>query len=190
MKYERKKIRKLIDSINYLVERNGGRINYTKLIKLLYLADRKALINWGFTITGDSYVSMKDGPVLSQTYDFIKGNGFNEMQNMWDEYFYTEGYDLIGERTNRNKDLLSPAEMEILETIDTTYKNYTYSQMIEEVHSPNVCPEWKDPGLSSFTIGIEDILRSSGKAEAEVKAVAEEYELNEEDERILIEHCR
>lgn len=56
MKYERKKIRKLIDSINYLVERNGGRINYTKLIKLLYLADRKALINWGFTITGDSYV--------------------------------------------------------------------------------------------------------------------------------------
>lgn len=31
-----------------------GVINYVKLIKLMYLSDRKALLNWERPITGDS----------------------------------------------------------------------------------------------------------------------------------------
>ena len=42
------------------------------LIKLLYLADRKALLESGYTITGDGMVSMPLGPVLSTIYDWIQ----------------------------------------------------------------------------------------------------------------------
>src|SRR4051812_9596906 len=38
-----------------LLELRGGRISYLKLIKLLYLADREALLQWGRPITTDSY---------------------------------------------------------------------------------------------------------------------------------------
>ena len=37
---------------------------YIKLIKLMYLADRRCLIETGFPITGDRMVSMPKGPEL------------------------------------------------------------------------------------------------------------------------------
>ncbi|MBL0158268.1 MAG: SocA family protein [Bryobacterales bacterium] len=39
-----------------------------KLIKLLYLADREALLQWGRPITTDRWVSMDHGPVVSRIY--------------------------------------------------------------------------------------------------------------------------
>src|SRR4051812_25972921 len=50
----------------------GGQMHYMKLIKLLYLADREALLQWGVPITTDSYVSMDHGPVVSTIYDLIR----------------------------------------------------------------------------------------------------------------------
>jgi uncharacterized phage-associated protein len=190
MNYKRHKIKKIIDSVNYIVSKNEGRVNYTKLIKLLYLADRKALIEWGFTITGDRYYALKNGPILSKTLDFVKGNAEPEIQAIWDEYFYTDQYSLIGEKTNRPNDSLSEIEIEILKEIDNQYKDFSFSDMIDIVHSQNVCPEWEDPGESSIPIKLEDILRKSGKADREIKNILEEYYSNEEDEEYLIENCQ
>ena len=50
---------------------SGGKLNYLKLIKLLYLLDRATLLAWGRTVTGDHYYSMKHGPVLSEVLDLI-----------------------------------------------------------------------------------------------------------------------
>lgn len=61
-----------------------GVINYVKLIKLMYLSDRKALLNWERPITGDSYLSMNKGPVLSRTLNLIKENQPSE--SLWAEF--------------------------------------------------------------------------------------------------------
>ena len=53
----------------YLLQKRGGRMAYIKLMKLLYLADREYMISYGDSMSGDRAVSMKNGPVLSQTYD-------------------------------------------------------------------------------------------------------------------------
>ncbi len=50
----------------------GGRMSYLKLIKLLYLLDREALLRWGRPVTTDRYVSMDNGPVVSRIYDLIR----------------------------------------------------------------------------------------------------------------------
>ena len=42
-----------------------------KLIKLLYIIDRKALAIWGETVTSDTFFSLKHGPIVSQIYDYI-----------------------------------------------------------------------------------------------------------------------
>jgi len=41
-------------------------MHYVKLIKLLYLADREALLRWGAPITTDRYVSMTMDPPLAE----------------------------------------------------------------------------------------------------------------------------
>jgi len=189
MIFKRHKVKKIIDAVNYLLLRNGGSINYTKLIKLLYLADRKALTEWGFTITGDRYYSLKNGPILSQTFDLIKGKAEADVQTFWDEFFYTDGYALIGENIDRPHNSLSPIEEEILEQIDEQYKTYTYQKIIDLVHSPNVCPEWKDPGRGTLPITLEDILKNSGKSEAEIKEILDEYYTNENEEQFFLDNC-
>ncbi len=47
-------------------------MSYMKLIKLLYLADREALLRWGRPITTDRYVSIDHGPVVSNVYELIR----------------------------------------------------------------------------------------------------------------------
>jgi hypothetical protein len=42
---------KIIQIVHHLLAKNGYRLNYTKLIKLLYLADREALSLWDSSIS-------------------------------------------------------------------------------------------------------------------------------------------
>ena len=51
----------------------GGRMNHLKLMKLLYLAEREALIRLGRPIIFDYCVSMDHGPVLCQTLNLLHG---------------------------------------------------------------------------------------------------------------------
>ncbi len=46
-------------------------MDYRKLMLLLYLADRKALLTWGRPITTDQYASTDQGIVLSRVLELI-----------------------------------------------------------------------------------------------------------------------
>lgn len=70
-KFDEKKTTQLAGLLLKLREQDG-RMSYMKLIKLMYLIDREALLRWGWSMTGDTYASMKHGQVLSNTYDLIK----------------------------------------------------------------------------------------------------------------------
>ena len=63
--------RKAAQAASILLERSGGSMDYLKLVKLLYLADRAALIETEAPITDDHYASMKHGPVPCQVLELI-----------------------------------------------------------------------------------------------------------------------
>ena len=77
-------IRKTIAAVAFLMDREGGQLDMFLGLKMLYLADKEALIRWGKTITGDSFVSMPKGPVLSIVYNLFKKDGPPEYQREWD----------------------------------------------------------------------------------------------------------
>jgi uncharacterized phage-associated protein len=56
-----------------LLELHGDRMEYVRLLKLLYIADREMMAEAGAPITGDRAVAMDHGPVLSHVYDLVKG---------------------------------------------------------------------------------------------------------------------
>src|SRR3989304_5613958 len=66
-----------------LLKLGGGKMNHMKLVKLLYLADRKALLKWGRPITFDWYVSMPHGPALSFTLDKINDSAPPDGSSYW-----------------------------------------------------------------------------------------------------------
>lgn len=155
----------------YLLHRRGGRMAYIKLLKLLYLAERRAMAKWGDSTSGDRFVSMPHGPVLSQTYDLIKGH--EGSGSAWDDVIQDENnYEvslrLSPQQVNEDTfDELSPSEIELL---DATFNEYGHMSRFDIVrYTHDNCPEWVDPQGSSFPINPAAMLRAMGKSEAQVQ---------------------
>src|SRR5229473_2225152 len=69
----------------------GNKMSYLKLIKLLYLLDRTALDRWERPVTGDRYVSMKLGPVLSNVRDLIVWEQPGSETDLWHQLIRNTG---------------------------------------------------------------------------------------------------
>jgi hypothetical protein len=163
-------IRKAIAATGYLCERNEGRLNVIHLIKMLYAADRTALVKWHRTITGDKFVSMKNGPVLSRIYDLMCGRVLGTDMDAWFSTFNPRQGNIISLKQEK-VDLgpLSKREIEVLDRMFSKFKDVPVGRMIEFLHE--VLPEWKDPGDSSAPINPKDILFHAGLTPEEVSEI-------------------
>ncbi|MBI9095352.1 MAG: SocA family protein [Sphaerochaeta sp.] len=147
----------------FLIRRNGNKLNYMKLIKLLYLVDREALIKWQQPITGDKYYSLPLGPVVSKILDKICSGPNPKSPDYWSSIIQIAQNDSYSVTTidEPEYDELSKREIRLLEGLDDTFKAYSQWDMVAYCHEN--LPEWKDPNGSSDQITIEDILKTSIK---------------------------
>lgn len=92
-------------------------MSYLKLIKLLYLADREALLRWGRPISTDRYVSMDRGPVLSRVLDLATDGGVPGAPSIWAASITAPGDYEVELKADAGDDELSEAEIEVLDAI-------------------------------------------------------------------------
>ena len=163
--------RKAAQASAILVQLNNGRMYYLALIKILYLADRKALVCRGKPITGDNMVSMPHGPVLSRIYDLIKmGEEEEEERNPWYDYLTeSQAYQVSLRENQFVTDELSDFEQEILRE---TYEEYGHINRYALRDMTHDLPEFTDPNGSSLPIDPEEILRHEGWSEDEINDFA------------------
>ena len=154
-----------------LLERAGGSMPYVKLIKLLYLADRAALIETGSPITGDRYVSMKFGPVLSKVLNLIKQASPRE-DSIWHRYVRRENFDALLVGTAESNQL-SEYDIDLLNDIFDVYGSWRPWAVVNQTHA---LPEWQDPGETSIPIDPADILRYAGYGEYELGLALDQAE--------------
>lgn len=154
------------------IHRESGTINHMKLIKLLYIAERRALLRWGRPITFDWYVSMPHGPVLSFTLDKLNEPEAPGDTSYWHRYITERRNHEVSlkDRARVPNDQLSPAEEQLL---DEVYAEFGAMSQWELRDFSHTLPEWQDPNGSSRPIHIEDILRSEGFSEDDVREVME-----------------
>jgi len=147
----------------FLIRRNGNKLNYMKLIKLLYLVDREALIKWQQPITGDKYYALPLGPVVSKILDKISSGPNPKAPDYWSSIIQIAQNDSYSVTTidEPEYDELSKREIRLLEGLDDKFKAYSQWDMVTYCH--NNLPEWEDPNGSSDQITIEDILKTSIK---------------------------
>ena len=179
-------IDKLIQAVSYFLKKYGYSLNYTKLIKELYLADRESIRRSGWSISGDSYKNLPYGPVLVNLYALIKGTHQDlRIQSKWDSCFLTDAKTLRAKTQIIPDGELSAFEKSIIDEIDDKYHSYSYSRMIDVVHDRNVCPEWRDPHGSSSILSKADIMAALGFDEATIKHFEQEEEAYTYENQIL-----
>jgi len=153
---------KAIQAVSVLL-RCAGRTatdNYLRVLKLLYIAEREALKETGFFITGDRISAMKNGPVLSHVYDLIMNR--DPHNETWNRFVERENYNICL-IDDPGKGKLSRYEVKKLQEVWERYRLTDEWELVQETHG---YLEWQrnNPGESSKRIPLEDILEAVGRS--------------------------
>ena len=165
-----------------LLKLRGGRMSCVKLVKLLYLADREALIRLGRPITTDCYVSTDNGPVVSRIYDLIRNEPAPNSVRIWARFISDpEDYEvsLLGDPGEGE---LSRAEEHLLDEVFEQHGQDSRWAIVDYTYG---LPEWTCPDGGALPIEYTDILRAAHKTEAEISAIDEDLQSLALTERIL-----
>jgi len=166
-----------------LLQLGGGRMNLMKLVKLVYLTDREALVRWGRPITMDYLCSLRHGPIVSNVYNLMNEQPDPADPRYWHRY--------ISERANNydvhllavpTADQLSRLEEEVIGAVFAEHGNKDQWGLRDFTHT---LPEWRDPGSSMLPIQIRDILLPAGYTEEEVDQIEAEMEHVSQVDRAL-----
>lgn len=154
--------KKAVQASALLLSLEDNRMNYMRLLKLLYCADRDSLKETGEPISTDAPFAMERGPVLTHVYDFIKGT--HARASEWQGFIKTNNFN-VELVNNPGRGALSRYDVDKLSEVSRRYRMDDEWAMVNIVHQFG---EWikNAPGKSCKPIPIEDIFQFAGAAQA------------------------
>jgi len=161
---------KTIQAVAFLLRREQFRcMNYMRLLKLLYIAEREILAESGKPLTGSPVAAMPRGPVLQDLYDLIRNRHTATPQ--WAKFFQVSHYHLVM-TDDPGVGRISKFIASKLEEVAVRHQDDDEWDMVRFTHT---LPEWKanDPGESSKPIPLQDILAAMGRMQDFEKIVGD-----------------
>ncbi|MFM9438345.1 putative phage-associated protein [Janthinobacterium sp. CG_23.3] len=156
--------RKAAQVAAFFTAKQGGTISHLKLMKLMYLAERSSIQEYGDSMLDDALVSMRYGPVLSRTKDCMDGYGDTELQDGWDSWISDHANHKVSltkeDFSEELLDEISPSEIELMERVWAVHGSKDQWDLADYTHKS--CAEWRDPGTSTLPIDYGDVLVANG----------------------------
>lgn len=171
--------RKATEIAYFFLSELGGEAQLYNLLKLIYLADRKSLIESGRPMTFDKMYAMDKGPVPSRSYNVIdEGRG----DGTWDEYMESGEEHEVRITSEMNRQEVSEYELGLLEEVMDELDEVSWKELYKKTHD---LPEFegKDPNGSRIKITYKEILEESSadidpeEVEEELRSLASFQEL-------------
>jgi uncharacterized phage-associated protein len=162
---------KAVEAAAVLLKLHGKPMKYLGLLKMLYIADRIALARMEQPITGDHYISVDYGPVLSGVYDLIKGKPIDNALPLWSKFISPRNEHYVSLLNDPGNEDLCEEEEEIIQQVYQAFGHLDPFLVAEWTHD---LPEWEDPHGSAIPIAVEDILRNVGKSDEEINEIQQE----------------
>jgi uncharacterized phage-associated protein len=160
----------------FLLRRAGGRMPFIKLLKLLYLGERVSFQRYGYALTGDNLVSMDNGPVLSKTYDHIKGGRMSKAGG-WDTWVADEANYMVALTDHAehvpDEELLELSDSDV-DVLDRVWREYGHMDKWALVDLTHTLPEWENPNGSSLPIDWQKLLTAVGYSEGAAQRLVEQ----------------
>lgn len=155
----------IIEAVHYILQKLS-KSHKTKIIKLLFIADKYHLLKYGRTITGDVYFALPFGPVGSNIKDFVNFNADSlskeELSELKKYFRQTADGQLEISSAIDNYEFLSESDKEVLDAVVQHFGNWNVRKLNAYTHKH---PEWKkyekefNKGYSSrFPIKKEEML--------------------------------
>lgn len=167
-------LEKTVQALNFFCIENGGTINRLKAMKMLFLADKTHLNKYGRNISGDAYVAMEMGPVLSNTWNLLRPEKKKALViKDWYSYLakYLEFESIVMLRSKQHIDdgEFSNSDIICLKATADSFLRIPQNQLIKILHT---FPEWEKVWHSKahyrekvLPITIESMFFSGASAE-------------------------
>ena len=163
-----------LQAMMYILHQLGGTTDMHKMAKILYFADQQHLSAYGRSITGDSYIAMKYGPVPSMVDDMFKavrGDSFfsgTPLAVELEAYFRFVNHYTIEALRLPDMDFLSESDIECLDASIEKCKDLSFGQLTDISHGL----AWSN-AEGNRVMSPEDILREAGDDESYVSYISE-----------------
>jgi uncharacterized phage-associated protein len=130
----------------YFLLKTFGEIDKLKLVKIIYFADKRHLIFGGRTITGDTYMAMKYGPVGSMVLNVLDRNveRLESEQLQYIDRYIQQGarkYSYKCTENNMVYDQLSESDKKTLTKIGEKFNIMDGQELVKLTHK---YPEWSN----------------------------------------------
>jgi uncharacterized phage-associated protein len=148
---------KATDAVARIIRQSGQSVDYLRVVKLIYLADRKSIAQRGIPIVGGHYFSMRKGPVNGDVMNFVTQRNAPRWK---DSIAPLKGHSL-SILAEPEYDSLSESEIRILDGVVEEHLDQTTEELVQWCHDH--CPEYKHVFFGRREISVESILRAEGK---------------------------
>lgn len=159
--------KKLTQATAFFLFKADGRLPILKLMKLLYLSERYSFKKFHRPLIGDSLISMKNGPVLSITLDFM--NGAVRHQDFWNEWISDRSNHEVGLKdkslVRSTDDLLELSDNDVV-LLGDVWENFGHLsrwELVDWTHAN--CEEWIDVGSRTSPITYKNLFKALGLEE-------------------------
>jgi len=133
---------KVVETLVYIASA-WPKITPFYLSKVLFIADRDHLRQFGRPVTGDAYIAMDNGPVPSRVYDIINGalDFFGDPAAIEAALMVNQGakYHEISAKRKTNTDLLSETDVAALDSAIKFCQGKSFSHLSSLTHQE---PAW------------------------------------------------
>lgn len=160
--------RKAAQAAARLLRRHGGQMHGLQLARLLYLADRQAMCEHGYPITGDRFVCIETGPVLERVFELASKSN-RQRGSVWSEYVRISDRERLCAAMGDDCGELSDYDCAVL---DRVYEQFGAMDAAELGKRMLRLPEWSDPEGGAVPIEPQLILRRAGFEDAELADIA------------------
>lgn len=119
---------KAVEVLLYIASRTSG--DMYVVLKLLYLADKFHLENYGSLVCGDRYAALQYGPVPSSTYDLVKAVRNGVLPNAP----FSIEQNTITPKRDANLEYLSRSDIKALDDAISKYSSLSFGALKNLTH--------------------------------------------------------
>lgn len=148
--------------------RHGGPMPGLQLARLLYLADRQAMCEHGYPITGDRFVCTATGPALERVFALTRKPS-RQHGSVWSEYVRSSDHERLYAAIGDDCGELSDYDCAVLDRICEQFGAMDAAELGKRMRT---LPEWSDPKGAAAPIEPRLILRQAGFDDAALADIA------------------
>lgn len=163
-------------AISRILDLNGGSADFYYINKLMYLLERKSLIEKGRPFVYDQMYSVRFGPIVSNVYDELKICSISDREG-WASSFIRKGND-VTLKVPGDYDQLSPYDERIVAQTVEKVENELHLRCLDRNSAFNALhefiqklPEYEVVEIGRTEISYEKILLKADLPELEIEEI-------------------